>query len=79
MSLLIERNVAGIGIDTLSPDGTNEGFPVHERILGAKKYIIENAANLGRMPPQGAFAIAFPLKMENATESAIRLAGLIPC
>jgi len=77
--LLIERNVSGIGIDTLSPDGSNtDQFPVHEKILGAKKYIIENLAHLHEMPPTGAFAIVFPPKARDATECVCRVAGLIP-
>ncbi len=80
--LLLERGITGIGIDTLSPDGSNNApenkFPVHECILGAGKYIIENAAHLSKMPPYGAYAIAMPLKIVVGAESAIRLVGLIP-
>ncbi len=70
--LLAERGVAGIGIDTLSPDGTNVGFPVHEKILGTGRYILENLAQLEKVPPQGAFLIALPLKIREGTESAVR-------
>lgn len=79
---LLKRNIVGIGIDTLSPDGSINGpgvkYPVHESILGAKKYILENVANLDKMPSTGAFAIALPPRARDATESAIRLVGLIP-
>ncbi len=79
---LLKRNIAGLGIDTLSPDGSTNGaairYPVHELILGAKKYIIENAAHLDLMPPTGAYAIALPPRASFATESAARLVGLIP-
>lgn len=78
---LLKRNIVGLGIDTLSPDGSMNGpgvqFPVHEIILGAKKYIIENIANLDQMPPVGAYAIALPPRLLEATESAARLIGLI--
>ncbi len=77
-AVLVERKVAGIGIDTLSPDGSNDGFPVHEIILGAGKYILENLAQLSRMPARGAFAIVFPPRTRDASESPIRAAGLIP-
>jgi kynurenine formamidase len=70
--------VVGIGIDTLSPDGSNDGFPVHEKILGAKKYILENLANLDKIPSRGAFALVFPMKVRDGTESAARVAALIP-
>lgn len=79
--LLLQRGVVGIAIDTLSPDGSNNipenKYPVHECILGAGKYIIENAAHLSQMPPQGAYAIALPLRITVASECAIRLIGLI--
>jgi kynurenine formamidase len=74
---LVEREVAGIGIDTLSPDGSNEGFPVHLALLGAKKYILENLANLIKVPPVGAYIIAFPMKVLNGTEAVARVAALI--
>ena len=79
--LLLKRGVVGIGMDTLSPDGSNNlpenKYPVHECILGAGKYIIENAAHLSRMPPLGAYVLALPLKITVGAESAMRLVGLI--
>lgn len=76
--LLVERDVAGIGIDALSPDGSNEGFPVHEIILGAGKYILENLAHLSQVPARGAYLIAFPPNIRDASESTLRAAALIP-
>ena len=55
--LLISRNVVGIGIDTLGPDLPSSGFPVHQAILGAGKYIVENIANLEKMPRTGAYVM----------------------
>jgi kynurenine formamidase len=79
--LLVRRGVVGIGIDTLSPDGSNNGagvkYPVHETILGAKKYIIENLVNLEKMPAMGGFAIALPPRAREATECAARVVGLV--
>jgi kynurenine formamidase len=75
--LLLERNVIGIGIDTLSPDRAEEGFPVHQLMLGAGKYIIENVANSGLLPITGAYIIALPIKILGATEAPIRLIGMI--
>lgn len=74
---LLQRGVAGIGIDTLSPDRGDEGFPVHKLFLEAGKYIIENVANLAAMPPTGALIEALPLKIKSGTEAPIRLIGLI--
>ena len=76
--LFFERGIAGLAIDTLSPDCLNPSFPVHEILLGAGKYIIENMANGSLMPPKGGYVIALPLRAEEATESPMRLLGLIP-
>lgn len=79
---LLQRNIAGIGIDTLSPDGSTNGagvrYPVHELVLGANKYIIENLTQLHQMPPLGAYAIALPPKARDATETGARVVGLVP-
>ncbi len=75
--LLVERNVAGIGIDTLSPDAIGEDFPVHRVLLGAGIYIVENVANAKELPPVGARIIVMPLKIKGGTESPIRLVALV--
>lgn len=75
--LLLKRNISGIAIDTLSPDCLDNAFTVHQLILGAGKYIIENIADCSQIPPKGSFAIAFPLRSESA-ESPIRIIGLVP-
>jgi kynurenine formamidase len=74
---LIERDVAGIGIDTLSPDAVGKTFPVHRVILSAGKYIVENVANADSLPPVGAKIYVMPLKIKEGTESPIRLVALI--
>jgi len=76
--LLIERDVVGIGIDTLSPDLPGGTFAVHKKVLGAGKYMLENVANLDKMPSLGAYVIVAPLKIKNGAESAVRLFGLVP-
>ena len=77
--LLLERKISGIGIDTLSPDGSTdkERFPVHELILGAGKYILENLCNLASLPPSGALALVMPMKVVGGAESAIRIIALV--
>jgi len=75
--LLLERDVAGIGIDTLSPDAIGEDFPVHRVLLGADKFIVENVANAKDLPPTGARVMIMPLKIKGGTESPVRLVALI--
>jgi kynurenine formamidase len=56
--LLKERNIVGIGVDTLSLDfGGSTDFKVHLTILPAGKYGIENLANLGSVPVVGATVV----------------------
>jgi kynurenine formamidase len=74
---LLERNVAGIAIDTLSPDPPDSTFPVHRLVLGADKYIIENIANAFRLTAKGCYAIALPIKGAACTEAPVRVLGLV--
>jgi kynurenine formamidase len=75
--LLVQRDVAGIAIDTLSPDCSDPAFPVHHIMLGAGKYIIENITACRHMPPRGGYVIALPLRVEGAAEAPMRIIGLI--
>lgn len=77
-ALLLEKRIVGIGLDTLSPDGGNLDFPVHRLLLNKGKYIIENLTGLHRVPNQGAYLIALPIKVAGGTEAAIRAVGIIP-
>lgn len=74
--VLLDKEIAGIGIDTISPDSENS-FPVHRIMLNAGKYIVENVANLDEVPSLGAKILVMPLKMKEATESPIRLVALV--
>lgn len=75
---LLERNVNGLAIDTLSPDLPGNDYPVHRLFLGAGKYIIENIAQANQLPPRGAQVIAAPLKIEGGTEAPLRMIGIVP-
>jgi kynurenine formamidase len=75
--LLVARDIVGLGIDTLSPDRPNSGFPVHQIVLGAGKYIIENIANASQLPAKGAYIAALPIKIKGGTEAPVRLIGIV--
>jgi kynurenine formamidase len=75
-AFLLERHIVGLGIDTLSPDRPESGYPVHHTILGADKYIIENVANSGKIPPRGSYSFALPIKAKGCTEAPIRLIAI---
>ena len=76
--LLIKRNIAGIGIDTLNPDPFGGEYPLHVQLLGADKFILENLTNLDKLPKKGAYLIALPLKIARGTEIPMRAIALIP-
>lgn len=78
IKLLMTRSIAGLGIDTLSPDLPESGYPVHRLLLEAGHYIIENVSGLDRIPVSGAYVLALPMKIKGATEAPIRLVALIP-
>lgn len=75
--LLVEREITGLGIDTLSADTGKSGFPVHQTILGAGKYLVENVTNLNDLPPTGFTIGIFPMKIADATEAPVRILAFI--
>jgi kynurenine formamidase len=76
-TLLLRREVSGIGIDTLSPDAGGKDYPVHRVILGAGKYLVENVANAKSVPSTGAKIIVMPMKIKDGTEAPIRLIAVV--
>lgn len=77
--LLVERDVAGIGIDTLSLDyGASEDFASHVIMLKANKYQIENMANLNELPATGATAIIGVLPVRGGSQAQARIFALLP-
>ena len=72
--LLVERDVAGIGIDTLSLDpGNDMSFPVHKIILAAGKLQVENMNNLDALPTTGAVAVIGVLPVTDASQAQARI------
>ena len=72
--MLEEREVRGLGIDTLSVDfGRSTDFSVHHTVHGAGDYHLENVANLQRIPQSGAWTIVAPIKIENGSGGSARI------
>lgn len=77
--ILLERNVNGLGCDTLSIDpGNSADFPVHHLVLGSNKYQLENLANLDKLPETGASLIVAPIKLEGGSGGPARVFALLP-
>jgi kynurenine formamidase len=76
--LLLERNIAGVGIDTLSIDhGPSQDFAVHKLLNGAGKIGIENLANLRELPPRGATLVVGALKIRDGSGAPARILALV--
>ena len=60
---LVERSVAALGVDTLSPDPPEalRTKPIHPVVLEKQVLIIENLCNLGQLPDFFLF-LALPLQ-----------------
>ena len=78
--LISERNVKGIGVDTLSLDtGINSGgaFPVHYEWLGSGRWGMEALANLDAIPASGARLFLGTPKVKGATGGPTRAIALM--
>jgi kynurenine formamidase len=78
--LIGERNVKGIGVDTLSLDtGLNSSgaFPVHYEWLGSGRWGVEAVANLDEIPESGAHLFLGIPKVKGATGGPTRVIALL--
>ncbi len=76
---LIERDVVGVGIDTLSLDfGASKDFAFHVAMLKANRYQIENLANLDALPATGATIIVGVLPVKDGSQAQARVLALLP-
>lgn len=72
--LVEERDIVGVGVDTLSLDaGAAQKFVAHLTLLGAGKYGIELMANLGRVPVAGATLIVGGPKHQGGSGGPVRV------
>jgi len=76
--LVEARNVAGLGIDTLSIDyGSSKNFEVHQYTLAHGLYHLENVAALAQTPETGATVVVGPAKLEGGSGGPVRILALI--
>lgn len=77
--VLVERSVAGVGIDTASLDyGPSTDFIVHQVLTRANIYGIENIAQAALLPATGATLIALPIKIAEGSGGPARVVALLP-
>ena len=76
--LLLERGVAGVAVDTLSLDhGSSRDFAFHLAWLGAGRWGLECAANLGALPPTGATIVVGAPRIAGGTGGPGRALALL--
>jgi kynurenine formamidase len=76
-NMLLERNVAGIAVDTLSLDfGASTDFAVHFSWLPAGRWGIEAIANLDAAPATGATLVVGSPKVQGCTGGPSRVFAL---
>ena len=72
--LVQERDIVGVGVDTISLDaGAAQKFVAHLALLGAGKYGLELMANLGKVPRSGATLIVGGPKHLGASGGPVRV------
>ena len=66
--LIANRAVRAVGIDTASIDYGQSRFFDSHRVLAARDIpILENVAHLERLPLDGAWVVALPMKVKGGT------------
>jgi kynurenine formamidase len=77
--LLVERRIAGIGIDTLGVDpGYATGFAAHRVTLPAGIWQLEGLVGLERVPVRGAWLVAAPLPIVDGSGAPARVFAILP-
>ena len=77
IQLLIERDVAAVGIDTMQLGGGGDAEAA-KQLLAANKFVIENLANLDPLPPKGSRVMIGVLALVDAPRAPARIVALVP-
>jgi len=76
---LVERSVAGVGIDTASIDpGSSRSFEAHRELSAANIFNLENLTNVDALPETGFVVIALPMKIADGTGGPAHVIALVP-
>ncbi|MBR3121792.1 MAG: cyclase family protein [Oceanobacillus sp.] len=77
-----ERNILGVGVETVGTDAGiaatfSTPFPNHYYMHEANKYGLASLTNLDKISPRGSILIASPLKIEGGSGSPMRVLALV--
>jgi kynurenine formamidase len=77
--VLVQRAVAGVGIDTASIDpGMSSDFQAHRILAAADIFNLENLTNVEGLPETGFAVIALPMKIAGGTGGPTRVVAVVP-
>jgi kynurenine formamidase len=81
--LAYERDVLGVGVETVGTDAGQAGrfdppYSNHAIMHGAGKFGLASLCNLDQLPPTGAIVIAAPLKIVQGSGSPARVLAMAP-
>lgn len=77
-SLLVERGVAGVGIDTASIDpGFDTAFRTHQVLGAANVFNLENLTAVADLPAIGFVVVAMPMKISGGTGGPARVVAIV--
>ena len=76
---LADRGVKLVGGDVPTIDvGSDPVEPAHRTLLPRGVLVLENAANLGELPPRGAFFVGLPMRIRDGTGCPVRAVAFVP-
>jgi kynurenine formamidase len=77
--LIKNRDIGGLGIDTLGVDpGNDEEFKTNTLLLKEHRIHLENLRGLGALPPGGAWIVVGGVRNERGSGSPASVFGLLP-
>jgi kynurenine formamidase len=77
--LLVERQIAAVGLDTASLDhGPSREFEAHRILAAAGIPGFENLHSLAQLPARGALVIALPMKIGQGSGGPLRAIAIVP-
>jgi kynurenine formamidase len=77
--LIKNRNIGGLGIDTLGVDpGNDEEFKTNTLLLKQHRIHLENLQGLGQMPPTGGWIVVGGVRNNGGSGSPATVFGLVP-
>ena len=76
--LVEERNIKAIGLDTPSIDyGQSVLFESHQILFSKNIPVFENVSNIDKLPSNGSFVIALPMKIKGGSGSPLRIVAFV--